>query len=75
LHQVPKYVCLLFVSTKSVSRMVWLYDCYNVAITQINYPILNKQDSIEQEGGQSHKEDIVQVFMLDDLKLGGFEVI
>ena len=44
-------------------------------VTQINYPNLNKQDSIEQVRGRSHKKDLVQVFMLDDSKLRGFEVI
>ena len=25
-----------------------LFDCYDIAVTQINYPSLNKQDIIEQ---------------------------
>jgi len=34
----------------------WLVDFYcDVTVTQINYPILNKQDNIEEEKGRSHK--------------------
>jgi hypothetical protein len=45
--------------------------CYDVAITQINYPSLNKQDSIEQVRGQSNEEILVQIFILYDVHLGG----
>ena len=45
--------------------------CCDVAVAQINYPILNKQDSIEQVRDQSHKEVLVQIFMLYDMQLGG----
>jgi hypothetical protein len=45
---------------------------YDVAATQINYPILNKQNSIEQVGSRSHEEGLVQIFMLYDMQLGGF---
>ena len=31
----------------------------DIAVTQINYLTLNKQDSIEQANGQSHKEGLV----------------
>jgi hypothetical protein len=51
------------------------FDCYDIAVTQINYPSLNKQDIIEQVNDWSHAEDLFQVFMLDDMKLGGGEVI
>jgi hypothetical protein len=47
-----------------------VYYC-DVVVTQINYPNLNKQDSIEQARGQSHEEGLVQIFMLDDIKFGG----
>ena len=47
------------------------YSC-KVAATQINYPKLNKQDSIEQARGWSHEEDSSQIFMLDDMQFGGF---
>jgi hypothetical protein len=39
--------------------------CCDVAVTQNNYPSLNKQDSIEQARGWSHEEVLVQIFMLD----------
>jgi hypothetical protein len=38
--------------------------CCDVAVAQINYPILNKQDSIEQVRGRSHEESLIQIFML-----------
>jgi hypothetical protein len=44
--------------------------CCDVMITQINYPCLNKQDSIEQVRGQSHEEGLVRFFILNDMKLG-----
>jgi hypothetical protein len=44
-------------------------------VTQINYPNLNKQDSIEQVRGRSHEKDLVQIFMLYDMQLGFFEVM
>jgi hypothetical protein len=31
----------------------------DIAVTQINYLTLNKQDSIEQANSQSHKEGLV----------------
>jgi len=49
--------------------------CCDVAVTQINYLSLNKSDNIEQIRGRSHEKDLVKVFILDDSKLGGFEVI
>jgi hypothetical protein len=49
--------------------------CCDIAVTQINYLSLNKSDNIEQIRGQSHEKDLVKVFILDDSKLGGFEVI
>jgi hypothetical protein len=47
--------------------------CCDVAVAQINYPILkhNTQDSIEQVRGQSHEEGLVQIFMLYDMQFGG----
>jgi hypothetical protein len=51
-----------------------LHYC-NVTVAQINYPSLNKQDSIEQVRGRSHEEVLVQIFMLYDMQLGGVEVI
>ena len=46
------------------------------AVTQINYPSLkhNTQDSIEQARGRSHEEDLVQIFMLYVMQLGGFDL-
>jgi len=44
-------------------------------VTQINYPSLNKQDSIEQAMGRFHEEGLVQIFMLYDMQWGGIEVI
>ena len=41
----------------------------------INYPSLNKQDSIEQVRGRSHEEGLVQIFILHDMQLWGIEVI
>jgi hypothetical protein len=38
--------------------------CCDVAVAQINYPILNKQDSIEQVRGRSHEKGLIQIFML-----------
>ena len=58
--------------------MGWLPEqrlCYDVTIIQINYPSLDNQDSIEQARGRSYEEDLVQVFMLDNSMLEGFEVI
>jgi hypothetical protein len=49
--------------------------CYDVTIIQINYPSLDNQDSIEQARGLSYEENLVQVFMLDNSMLEGFEVI
>jgi hypothetical protein len=43
-------------------------------VTQINYPNLNKQDSIEQAWGLSHEEGLVQIFMLYDMQLGGLKL-
>jgi hypothetical protein len=40
-------------------------------VTQINYPSLNKQDSIEQVRSQSHEEGLVKIFMLYDMQLKG----
>jgi len=50
--------------------------CCDVAVTQINYPSLkhNTQDSIDQARGQSHEEDLVQIFMLYVMQLGGFDL-
>jgi hypothetical protein len=45
--------------------------CCDVVVAQINYPNLNKQDSIEQIRGRSHEESSVQVFMMYDMQLGG----
>jgi hypothetical protein len=50
---------------------IWETRCCNVAVTQINYLCLNKQDSIKQARGRSHKEGLVQIFMLNDMQLGG----
>jgi len=49
-------------------------SCCDVAVAQINYPSFkhNTQDSIEQARGRSHEEDSSQIFMLDDMQLGGF---
>jgi len=47
-----------------------LHYC-NVTVAQINYPSLNKQDSIEQARSRSHEEVLVQIFMLYDMQLGG----
>ena len=48
--------------------------CCDVVVTQINYPSLkhNTQDSIHQEKGRSHEEDLVHIFMLYVKQLGGF---
>ena len=45
---------------------------FNVTVTQINYFNLNKQNSIEEIRGRSHEKGLIQVFMLDDMKLKGF---
>jgi hypothetical protein len=52
-------------------RFLKFWSYCNVAIAQINYPSLNKQDSIEQARGQSHEKDLVQIFMLYDYAIGG----
>jgi len=41
--------------------------CCYVAVAQINYPNLNKQDSIEQVRGQFNEEVLVQIFILYDV--------
>jgi hypothetical protein len=38
---------------------IFLAYCCIVAITQINYPNLNEQDSIEQAKGRYHKECLI----------------
>jgi len=45
-------------------------------VAQINYPSFkhNTQNSIEQARGRSHKEDLVQIFMLYVMQLGGFDL-
>jgi hypothetical protein len=48
--------------------------CCDVAITQINYPSLNKQYSIEQAKGWSQKKVLVQIFMLYDMQVGGLKL-
>jgi len=53
---------------------IWEARCCNVAVTKINYPSLNKQDSIEQARGRSHKEGLVQIFILYDIQLGGLRL-
>ena len=47
--------------------------CCDVVVAQINYPSLkhNTQDSIEQARDRSHKEDLVQIFMLYVMQFGG----
>jgi hypothetical protein len=45
--------------------------CCDVVVIQINYSSLNKQDGIEQARGRSYEEGLVQIFMLDDMKLEG----
>jgi hypothetical protein len=45
--------------------------CCDVVVIQINYFSLNKQDGIEQARGRSYEEGLVQIFMLDDMKLEG----
>ena len=45
--------------------------CCDVAVAQIYYPNLNKQDSIKQARGRSHEKGSVQIFMLYDLQFGG----
>jgi endonuclease V-like protein UPF0215 family len=52
-----------------------IYYYCDVAVTQINYHNLNKQDNIKQARRRSHEKHIVQIFMLYDIQLGGFEVI
>jgi hypothetical protein len=57
----------------------WSFDnkaCCDIAVAQINYPNLkhNTQDSIEQARGRSHEEDLVQIFMLYVMQLGGFDL-
>jgi hypothetical protein len=51
-------------------------NCCDVAVAQINYPNFkyNTQDSIEQARGRSHEEDLVQIFMLYVMQLGGFDL-
>jgi hypothetical protein len=46
-------------------------NCCDIAFAQINYPSLNKEDSIEKARGRSHEEVLVQIFMLYDMQLGG----
>jgi len=46
-------------------------ECCDVVVAQINYPSLNKQDSIEQARGRSHEEVLIQIFMLYDVQLRG----
>ena len=36
-----------------------LEHCYDIAVTQMNYPSLNKQYIIEQVRGRSHEEVLV----------------
>ena len=50
------------------------WRCCDVAVAQINYLSLNKQDSIEQARGRSHRKVLVQIFMLYDMQLGGFKL-
>ena len=56
---------------------IWIFWqhhlCCDVVVTQINYPSLKHktQDSIEQERGRSHEEDLVQIFMLYVMQFGG----
>ena len=50
-----------------------LHYC-NVTVAQINYPSLNKQDSIEQARSRSHEEVLVQIFMLYDMQVGGLKL-
>ena len=44
----------------------------DVTVAQINYPSINKQDTIKQERGRSHEEGLVQIFMLYNMQLEGF---
>ena len=53
------------------STSISISMCCNVVVTQINYPSLNKQDSIEQARGRSHKKGLVQIFMLYDMQFEG----
>jgi hypothetical protein len=50
--------------------------CCDVAVAQINYPSLkhNTQDSIEKARGRSHEKDLVQIFILYVMQLGGFNL-
>ena len=57
-----------WLGTKWTVQLFLLHCCCDVAVTQIIYPSLNKQDSIKQVRGQSYKEYLVQIFLLDDMK-------
>jgi hypothetical protein len=46
--------------------------CCDIAVIQINYLSLSKQDSIDQARGKFHEEGLVQIFMLYDMQWGGF---
>jgi len=47
------------------------FKCCDITVVQINYPSLNKQDSIEKVRGRFHDEVLVRIFMLYDMQLGG----
>jgi len=47
-----------------------LEHCYDIAIAQMNYPSLNKQDSIKQVRTRSHEKVLVQISMLDITQFG-----
>jgi hypothetical protein len=40
-------------------KKLFVGKCCDVVVTQINYTSLNKQDSIEQARGRSHKKVLV----------------
>ena len=50
--------------------------CCDVVVAQINYPSLKqiKQDSIKQARGRSHEDNLVQIFMLYVMQLGGWKL-
>ena len=51
--------------------------CCDVTVAQINYPSLKqiKQDTIEQARGRSQEDDLVHIFVLYAMQLGGLEVV
>ena len=58
-------------------RVGWKPTYCDITVVQINYLNVKQitQDNIEQARGRSHEDNLVQIFVLYAMQLGGLEVV